>query len=125
MQEYAEQRLLVDNPSLSNPNVAKMSSASAAINVFKNQQTEGAINFVSKNEFSKVQQHQIHECFRIFNIDLRHIAVFKNLFMSCDDHQDGYITREALLREMHRKKLRVPGAILNFFINTLLDDEPS
>ena len=81
--------------------VAKMSSASKNINVYRNDQNRDIINLVSDNVFNKYQQIQIKECIRSFNIDLTHFIKFKKLFMACDEDQDGYIMMRDLINEIH------------------------
>ena len=57
------------------------------------------------------------ECKELGDWIMSHIKIFKNIFMSCDLNQNGYITREALLRQIHKRRIKIPRAILNFFIN--------
>ena len=49
-----------------------MSSASAAINLYKNVESKSIITAVGQSEFNKVQTLQIQECIRSLMIDIRH-----------------------------------------------------
>jgi len=74
---------------------------------------------VSKNEFSKLEQIQIEECIRKFKIDYRTLIRFKNMFMDCDNNQDGLVTIKEFISEIQSSNLLVPRPTLNFFINSM------
>lgn len=80
------------------------------------------MNQVSKNDFNKMQQKQIKECIRAFDIDFQLLQILKNLFMECDDNHDGIITRQDLIRLIYEKKQMFPQTQLNFFLNALVKE---
>ena len=86
----------------------KMSSASAAINVYKNTQSQNLINQLGKNEFLRPQQLQIQECIRTFQIELRHIDPLKNAFICEDKNREGTITVKQLVHELHNNGVNWP-----------------
>jgi hypothetical protein len=48
------------------------------------------------------------ECIRAFNIDYHVLLILKNLFMECDDDQDGIVMRQDLIRLIYERKLMFP-----------------
>ena len=62
------------------------------------------------------------ECIRAFNIDYHVLLILKNLFMECDDDQDGIVMRQDLIRLIYERKLMFPLVQLNFFLNVIAVD---
>ena len=75
-----------------NENTIKMSSASAAVNSFKNVENKVVIANMSKLEFSQPQISQIQDCIRNLNIDLTYFMPLQMAFIKADKNQNGMIT---------------------------------
>jgi hypothetical protein len=91
-----------------NASSIKMSSGSAAINVYKNTQQQTIINQLSKNEFLRSQQLQIQECIRTFQIESRHLDPLKGAFIAADEEQMGTCTVKQLVRALHAMNINWP-----------------
>lgn len=98
-----------------------MSSSSAAINIYKNVQTQGVLGEICRSDFNKEQQRQIQECLRSFNIELQHLMPLRIQFIKCDKHRQGRIKAKDLVKRFVKIRQQYPMRIFNFLINTLTE----
>lgn len=102
----------------------RMSSGSAAINIYKNVQTQGILGEICRSDFNREQQRQIQECLRSFNIELQHLAPLRIQFIKCDRHRQGRIKAKDLVKRFAKIRQQYPMRIFNFLINTLAEKDP-
>lgn len=99
MQEKTEYSLKFVEQNLENQRALKVSSTAPEMNIFRNKQNENIISYASQCQFSGVEQMQIMECFRKFNIDYRTLVIFKAIFMDCEEIEQGLVSVEELVNQ--------------------------
>ena len=72
-----------DQKAKRNEHSIRMSSASAAINLYRNQENKSIMSSM-KQEFNKSQIQQIEQCIRGLVIDMRHFIPIQLAFMKAD-----------------------------------------
>jgi len=102
-----------------NENTIKMSSASAAVNSFKNVENKVVIANMSKLEFSQPQISQIQDCIRNLNIDLTYFMPLQMAFIKADKNQNGMVTVKKLIKRLHAFDTTLPAAALKFFLTVM------
>lgn len=103
----------------------RMSSGSAAINIYKNVQTRGILGEICRSDFNTEQQRQIQECLRSFNIELQHLMPLRIQFIKCDRQRQGRIKAKDLVKRFVKIRQQYPMRIFNFLINTLTEKDPN
>lgn len=104
---------------MSNQRAIRMSSASPEINIYKNLQTAEIIASVSKNSFNKVEQRQIEECMRQFNIDFRTLVKFTRIFMDADVKNCGFVSIGDMVDHLIEAKQILPMPVFNFLTSAI------
>lgn len=82
-----------------------MSSSSAAVNIYKNLESENLLLQYSNNEFNHRQEKQIQECMRSFNIELSHLLPLKSNFIKCDRDHTGFIQIQDLIKRLSKVRI--------------------